>query len=83
VVVGTLVGSGLWTLLLRRNPSSAVAPFSMRVPVTGITTAWLVLGETPALAEVLGGVLVVGGVLLPHAWRRRRGSRAAAGPGSG
>lgn len=83
VVVGTLVGSGLWTLLLRRNPSSAVAPFSMLVPVTGITTAWLVLGETPALAEVLGGVLVVGGVLLPHAWRRRRGSRAAAGAASG
>lgn len=84
VVVGTLVGSGLWTLLLRRNASSAVAPFSMLVPVTGMTTAWVVLGEQPAVPELLGGLLVVGGVLLPHAWAgrgRRRAARVGASEG--
>lgn len=71
VLIGTVVGSGLWTALLRRNPSSAVAPFSMLVPVTGFTSAWLALGERPALAEVVGGVLVIGGVVAPHLWFRR------------
>ncbi|WP_221634674.1 EamA family transporter [Nocardioides luti] len=72
VLVGTVVGSGIWTSLLRRHPSSSVAPFSLLVPVTGITTAWLVLGEVPALPEVLGGLLVVVGVVLPHLRRSRR-----------
>lgn len=77
VVVATVVGSGLWTALMRRHPSSAVAPFSMLVPVTGFTAAWLVLGEVPALVEVLGGLLVVTGVLLPTIVRVVRGRPAA------
>ncbi|RJN33121.1 hypothetical protein D3250_04875 [Nesterenkonia natronophila] len=34
----------------------------MLVPVVGILLAWLVLGETPALGEILGGMLVLAGV---------------------
>ena len=36
VVVATLLGSGIWTALMARHPSSTVAPFSMLVPVVGI-----------------------------------------------
>lgn len=71
VVLGTVVGSGIWTTLMRRHPSSTVAPFSMLVPVTGLFAAWLVLGEVPAPAEIAGGVLIVGGVLLPTLLRGR------------
>ncbi|GAA1924514.1 EamA family transporter [Nocardioides lentus] len=81
VVVGTVVGSGVWTALLRRHPSSTVAPFSMLVPVTGLTAAWLVLGEVPALVEVLGGVLVVAGVLWGSGVGRRAGRRPGLRPG--
>ena len=70
VVLGTLVGSGIWVWLMARHPAGSVAPFSMLVPVVGIATAWLVLGERPAWLELAGGVLVVGGVL--------RASRAGA-----
>ncbi len=63
VLIGTVVGSGIWVWLMARHPSSQVAPFSMLVPVVGIAAGWLVLGERPALLALAGGVLVVGGVL--------------------
>jgi O-acetylserine/cysteine efflux transporter len=63
VLIGTIVGSGLWVWLLSRHPAGRVAPFSLLVPVTGLTAAWLVLGETPRPLELLGGVAVIGGVL--------------------
>ncbi|WP_062293425.1 EamA family transporter [Demequina phytophila] len=63
VLLGTLLGSGIWVWLMARYPAGTVAPFSMLVPVVGIATAWLVLGEQPGLGELAGGVLVIGGVL--------------------
>ena len=58
-VIATAVGSGIWTWLLARHPAGVVAPFSMLVPVAGILTAALVLGEVPGWLEMLGGVVVV------------------------
>lgn len=75
VVLATVVGSGIWTSLLTRNSASSVAPFSMLVPVTGLVSAWLLLGERPSGWELLGGVLIVAGVLGPHVWRRFRTTR--------
>lgn len=68
-VIGTVVGSGLWTWLLARHPAGVVAPFSMMVPVVGILTAALVLGEWPNWLELAGGVIVVSGVLIGAARR--------------
>jgi O-acetylserine/cysteine efflux transporter len=62
VLVGTVLGSGLWATLMSRNPSSSVAPFSMLVPVVGIGAAWLLLGEATSATELAWGALVVGGV---------------------
>lgn len=64
VLVGTVLGSGLWATLMSRNPSSSVAPFSMLVPVVGIGAAWTLLGEPTSVAELAWGALVVGGVLV-------------------
>jgi len=63
-VIGTAVGSGIWTWLLARHPAGVVAPFSMLVPVAGILTAALVLGERPTWLELFGGVVVVIGVMI-------------------
>jgi O-acetylserine/cysteine efflux transporter len=63
-VIGTAVGSGIWTWLLARHPAGVVAPFSMLVPVVGILAAALVLGERPSWLELLGGAVVVSGVLV-------------------
>lgn len=63
-LVATVVGTGIWSWLMARHPAGTVAPFSMLVPVTGLTVAWLVLGERPSLVEWLGCAVVVVGVLL-------------------
>lgn len=63
-VLATALGTGLWAWLMARHPAGVVAPFSMLVPVTGLTSAWLVLGERPAPLEWVGGAVVVTGVLL-------------------
>lgn len=69
-LVATVLGSGIWTWLLSRYPASAVAPFSMLVPVFGLGSAALVLGESPNVIELAGCLLVLLGVIA--------GSRTAA-----
>ena len=76
VLVATLVGSGIWTVLMSRHPSSTVAPFSMLVPVVGIAASWVLLHERPAPVELALGALVLGGVLLGST--RPAGSRPPA-----
>ena len=50
--LASLVGYGIWNTLLARHPAAAVVPYTMLVPVVGLTTAWLVQGEAP---NALGG----------------------------
>jgi O-acetylserine/cysteine efflux transporter len=64
VVFASLVGYGIWNTLLHRYPASTVAPFSLLVPVVGISAAWLWLGEVPGVAELIGAVAVLVGVLV-------------------
>ncbi|MGW9309375.1 EamA family transporter [Saccharomonospora azurea] len=72
VVFGTVVGSGIWTTLMRRNPASTVAPFSLLVPVVGLSLAFVLLDERPTPVEIAAAVVVVGGVLLGSLPRRPR-----------
>ncbi|MGC9669996.1 EamA family transporter [Planosporangium sp. 12N6] len=65
--VSTLLGFGGWNRLLGRYPVGRVAPFSLLVPVVGVATSAVVLGEpltwrTAAVAAVVlvGLALVVG-----------------------
>lgn len=76
VLLATVVGSGVWTTLLGRYPASTVAPFSLLVPITGFTLAWLVLGETPHWLELAAGAVVVTGVLLGSLGRIKPTERA-------
>ena len=64
VLLGTLVGSGIWTTLMRRHPAGVVAPYSLLVPVVGMAVAALALGERPSAVELVAGTVIVGGVLL-------------------
>jgi O-acetylserine/cysteine efflux transporter len=77
-VIATAVGSGIWTWLLARHPAGVVAPFSMLVPVVGLATAAIVLGEIPGWLELAGGAVVVGGVMIGA--RPPRRTPPAAGP---
>jgi O-acetylserine/cysteine efflux transporter len=63
-VVGasTFFGYTTWNALLRRHPATAVAPFTLLVPVVGITAAWVALGERPTARELLGAAIVLAGL---------------------
>lgn len=74
-LIGTVIGSGIWTWLLSRHPASAVAPFSMLVPVFGIGSAAWVIDERINTIEFAGCLLVLLGVVV--ASRQVRSSRYA------
>ncbi len=46
-LLATVLGSGIWTVLLRRHPAGVVAPYSLLVPVVGMALAAVALGERP------------------------------------
>lgn len=76
VVLGTIVGSGLWNYLLTKYPASRVAPLSLMVPVVGITAAWLVYDEQPTTLELLGAATVIIGCTVGmRSVSQRRGDR--------
>jgi O-acetylserine/cysteine efflux transporter len=60
----TLLGYGLWSRLLSRYPASQVAPFSLLVPVVGLTSSALLLDERLGPLQVLGALLVMLGLLI-------------------
>ncbi len=41
-----------------------VAPFSLLVPIFGVSSAWLVLGEALTAAHVTAAVLILGGLAI-------------------
>ncbi len=63
-VASTLVGYTLWTNLLKRHPSSRVAPFSLLVPVVGLATAAVTFDETLTLLQWLGALGVLLGLVI-------------------
>jgi O-acetylserine/cysteine efflux transporter len=64
-VCATIMGYGGWGKLLKTYPASAVAPFSLLIPVFGTICAYLVMGETfgpqrlAGMAFILVGLAVV------------------------
>ncbi|MFI5754577.1 EamA family transporter [Streptomyces sp. NPDC051569] len=62
--VSTVFGFGAWGFLLRRYPASSVAPFSLLVPVFGMSSAALLLGESVSVPRCCAAALLVGGVAL-------------------
>ena len=60
----TLLGFGVWSMLMRRYPAAQVAPFSLLVPVAGMLSAALVLHEALEPWKIAAGALVLGGLAL-------------------
>lgn len=60
----SMVGYGLWNLLLTRHAAATVAPWSMFVPVVGAVAAWVYNGELPTPIGLVGAAVTVVGVLL-------------------
>ncbi len=70
VVLASFVGYGIFTTMLARYPSAVVVPWILLVPVFGMSSAWLLQGERPDPAELVGGAVLLAGVLLAAGIRR-------------
>jgi O-acetylserine/cysteine efflux transporter len=60
----TLFGYGAWAWLLARHPATAVSPMALLVPVFGMASSALWLGEPLPAWKLVAAALVVGGLLL-------------------
>ena len=78
-VGNTLFGYGVWSWLLARHPAGRIVPMALLVPVFGLASASLMLGEPMPGWKLLAAALVLGGLAInlfgPQLLRRR----AAAG----
>jgi len=63
-VAATLIGYGAWAFLLRTYSASLVAPFSFLVPIFGMSSAALLLGEALTPTKALAGLLILAGLML-------------------
>ena len=75
----TVLGYGLWSHLLGQYEPNQVAPFTLLVPVVGLLTAWLALGERlnpwqywGSLCLLLGLMVNVLGKRLWSSWVSRK-----------
>lgn len=81
--LASLFGYGIWNTLLGRHHASEVAPYSLLVPVVGITAAVLLRGERPTAWSLIGGAILVLGVAVStfgDVWLRLLGRRGAPRP---
>ncbi|WP_307717975.1 EamA family transporter [Streptomyces sp. V4I23] len=76
--VATLFAFGAWGHLLRTYDTTAVAPYSLLVPVFGMSSAWLLLGEEMSLMATCAAALVITGVGLTALKPRRPSNTAPA-----
>lgn len=77
--VATIIGYGIWGSLLGRYETWRVAPLSLLVPVVGIASAALLLGERLTVLQLLGAVLIMAGLYINVFGLRFRRTRALPG----
>lgn len=71
VYISTLIGFGLWSHLLAQNTASKVTPFALLVPVFGMITSVLFIGEVVTWWKMLAMVLILSGLVLANVKIRR------------
>jgi O-acetylserine/cysteine efflux transporter len=60
----TLLGYAVWSWLMSRYPAASVAPLTLLVPVVGMASSALVLGEKLQDWKLLAALLVIGGLCM-------------------
>jgi O-acetylserine/cysteine efflux transporter len=81
----TLIGFGIWSMLMRRYAAATVAPFALLVPVAGMGAAAIFLGEGLAWWKIVAGLLVVSGLAMNQfggrLWAYAESRRGSTGQG--
>lgn len=74
----TLLAFGIWAWLLRRYQAGLIAPFTLLVPIVGMSCAVWLLGEPAHWWKLTGAALVLGGLALNVATYRSLSPRPRA-----
>ncbi len=69
--VSSWIGATLWAVLIKSYPPHKVAPFSLLVPVFGITFASLILGERFTQMNMIASGLIFAGLII-NQWRVKK-----------
>jgi O-acetylserine/cysteine efflux transporter len=64
--LSTLFGYSAFNYLLKRYPAGTVAPFTLLVPLFGIASGIIVLGEAFDRFEIAGAVMVISGLMIAN-----------------
>jgi O-acetylserine/cysteine efflux transporter len=72
--VSTWIGSTLWGILLKTYDAARVAPFSLLIPIFGLSSSWLFLGEKLSSVTLTASLLVFVGLII-NQWRFERRPR--------
>jgi O-acetylserine/cysteine efflux transporter len=74
--VATLFGFSAWNRLLHRYPAALISPFALLIPVSGLASGALLLGERLTALQIAGVLLVFAGLAVnvygPALWARLR-----------
>ena len=54
----------IWYDLLRRYRMDQIAPFALAMPIIGVLSAFLLLGERPSLITLGGGLIILAGLTI-------------------
>lgn len=85
VYLSTLVAYSIWSSLLSHHPASTVTPFTLLVPVLGLFSSALFLGESLPGWKLQAAALVLAGLVLcvfgPRVQARFRPAPAVVAPG--
>ena len=75
----SLLGHGLFYLLLLRHPVAQVTPYVLLTPMLGVALGVLVRGDRPGSELWLRGAMMLSGVLViaVRRWQKQRIRRAA------
>ena len=67
-VFNTMFGYAAWGWLLSRHPAASIAPTALLVPVVGMGTSAIVLGEDLPMWKLAAAALVLGGMAINMLW---------------
>ncbi|MDT8421367.1 MAG: EamA family transporter [Desulfuromonadales bacterium] len=72
VLMATITGYGLWYYLVGKHDVTKVVPFNLLVPVIGVLSGVLLMGDELKLAQMTGGfVTLIGVAIIQLRWRVR------------
>ncbi|ARB82711.1 MULTISPECIES: EamA family transporter [Yersinia] len=62
--IATIISYAIWGALLSRYETWRIAPLSLLVPVVGILSAVLILGEKLSSQQIIGALVIIAGLLV-------------------